>query len=56
MTLVNITLDPDEQAFLLVLGDNNPSKPALVSVAEKIRRAQDVSPWEGEGRRVPWLR
>lgn len=45
MTLVNITLDEDEQAFLLVLGDNNPRKIALVSVAEKIRRARDDTPW-----------
>ena len=46
MTLVSITLDQEEQDFLLVLGDSNPSKTALVSVTEKIRRAQDDTPWD----------
>ena len=49
MTLITITLEENEQDWLLTLAepaDNYTPHPVTTSLAEKVRRAQDASPWE----------
>ena len=52
MTLVNITLDQEEQDFLLGIagkGDAGLIRPhVILNIAQRILRARDDSPWSNE--------
>src|SRR5580693_271972 len=51
MTLITITLDESEQDWLLKLAepaDNYTPHPITVTLAGKIRRARDLTPWESD--------